>query len=214
MRAITVASLVGFHLLSSSALAQDTYEFHHDGWTGHTRRDDPDKGCIMGKHVTNDVYLLIYANANEGFSIGLTSEAWDDSIGEEIAGSIAFDNGKSTLITGTVVEPKIALFSGIADEDSFEGLVRTSHNLQLSYGHSKFGFSLKGSSKAIDRLYSCAAARESAPPSNHSQSGTTTSNTPSLYSLPLKTGYFALTGGTCSEGFGPNTIYTDGKTLS
>lgn len=214
MRAITVASLVGFHLLSSSAIAQDTYEFHHDGWTGHSRRDDPNKGCIMGKHVTNDVYFLIYANAKEAFSIGVTSETWDGSIGEEIAGSIVFDNAEPTLITGTVVEPKIALFSGGSEEDSFETLVRTSRNLRFSYGHSKFGLSLKGSSKAIDLLYSCAEGRESAQPSELRQLETTVPDTSSLYNLPLKTGYYALTGGTCYEGFGPNIIYTDGKTLS
>lgn len=214
MRTITVASLVGLSLLTSSALAQTKHEFRHNGWTGHTRIDDPDKGCIMGKHVTNDVYFLIYVNANEAFSIGVTSQAWDNNLGEEIAGSITFDDGDPILITGAVVEPTIALFSGGAEEDSFAPLVRTSHNLRFSYGHSKFGLSLKGSSKAIDLLYACAEGRKSKYQPEHNQPKAEALEKTALINLPLKTGYFALTDGTCSEGFGPNTIYTDGKTLS
>lgn len=214
MRSIILASFIGLSMLSSHASTQTTDTFYYEGWTGHKRIDDPDKGCIMGKHVTRDVYFLIYANANEAFSIGVTSDKWTQNIAEEIAGTVRFDDEEEVLIIGSVVEPKIALFYGGAEEDSFETLVRNSRNIRFSYGHDKFGLSLKGSSKAIDLLYSCAEGRESTQQTEPRQLETAAPDAPSLYNLPIKAGYYALTGGTCSEGFGSNTIYTDGKTLS
>ncbi|MDT6941131.1 hypothetical protein RI570_13405 [Brucella pseudogrignonensis] len=58
MRKSTFAGIIGLSLLATSALAQTESEFFHNGWTGHKRANDPDNGCIMGKHVTKDVGLV------------------------------------------------------------------------------------------------------------------------------------------------------------
>ena len=212
MRKSTFARIIGLSLAATSALAQTESEFSYEGWTGHKRANDPDNGCIMGKHVTKDVYFVVYANANEGFSFGVSVSSWDLPVGDEWSGSVTFDDHEPILLTGTVIEPKIVLFPGGAEEDSLAPLLNNSRQMRLSYGHSKFGLSLKGSSKALDLLGDCAENRLnlSPPPvsQQHAQPGA------SLTSLPIKSGYYALTGGTCEEGFGPNTIYTDGKTLS
>lgn len=212
MRKSTFAGIIGLSLLATSALAQTESEFFHNGWTGHKRANDPDNGCIMGKHVTKDVYFVVYANANEGFGFGVSVSSWDLPVGDEWSGSVTFDDHEPILLTGTVIEPEIVLFPGGAEEDSLAPLLSSSRQMRLSYGHSKFGLSLKGSSKALDLLGDCAENRldQSSPQltQQHAQPG------PSLTSLPIKSGYYALTGGTCEEGFGPNTIYIDGKTLS
>ncbi|MEJ5087165.1 hypothetical protein [Brucella pseudogrignonensis] len=212
MRKSTFAGIIGLSLLATSALAQTEYEFSYEGWTGHKRANDPDNGCIMGKHVTKDVYFVVYANANEGFGFGVSISSWDLQVGEEWSGSVTFDDHEPILLTGTVIEPEIVLFLGGAEEDSLAPLLSSSRQMRLSYGHSKFGLSLKGSSKALDLLGDCAENRldQSSPHLTQQQA----QPGPSLKSLPIKSGYYALTGGTCAEGFGPNTIYTDGKTLS
>lgn len=212
MRTSTFAGIIGLSLLATSALAQSESEFSHSGWTGHKRANDPDNGCIMGKHVTKDIYFVVYANANEGFGIGVSVSSWDLQVGDEWSGSVTFDDHEPILLTGTVIEPEIVLFPGGAEEDSLAPLLSNSKQMRLSYGHSTFGLSLKGSSKALELLGDCAENRlDQYPPQltqQKAQPGT------SLTTLPIKSGYYALTDGTCEEGFGPNTIYTDGKTLS
>lgn len=212
MRDKAFAGIIGLSLLASSAFAQTESEFSHNGWTGHKRANDPDNGCIMGKHVTKDVYFVVYANANEGFGIGISVSSWDLQVGDEWSGSVRFDDDEPILLTGTVIEPEIVLFPGGAEEDSLAPLLSSSRQLRLSYGHSKFGLSLKGSSEALDLLGDCAENRLNGSPPKMSQQQAHTGT--SLTSLPIKSGYYALTDGTCEEGFGPNTIYTDGKTLS
>lgn len=160
MRKIAFAGIFGLSLLTSSALAQDAAVFSSEGWTGHKRANDPDNGCIMGKHVTKDVYFVVYANANEGFNIGVSVSSWDLQIGDEWSGSVTFDDHEPTLLIGSVVEPEIVLFPGGGEEDGLEPLMRSARQIRLSYGHSKFGLSLKGSSKALDLLSDCAENRE------------------------------------------------------
>jgi len=212
MRKSTFAGIIGLSLLASNALAQSESEFSYEGWTGHKRTNDPDNGCIMGKHVTKDIYFVVYANANEGFGFGVSVSSWDLQVGEEWSGSVTFDDHEPILLTGTVIEPEIVLFPGGAEEDSVAPLLSSSRHLRLSNGHSRFGLSLKGSSKALELLGDCAENRRNQSPHQVSEKQARTS--PSLTSLPIKSGYYALTDGTCEEGFGPNTIYTDGKTLS
>lgn len=160
MRKIAFAGIFGLGLLTSSALAQDAAVFSSEGWTGHKRANDPDNGCIMGKHVTKDVYFVVYANANEGFNIGVSVSSWNLQIGDEWSGSVTFDDHEPILLIGSVVEPEIVLFPGGGEEDGLEPLMRSARQIRLSYGHSKFGLSLKGSSKALDLLSDCAENRE------------------------------------------------------
>lgn len=212
MRDKAFAGIIGLSLLASSAFAQTESEFSYEGWTGHKRANDPDNGCIMGKHVTKDVYFVVYANANEGFGFGVSVSSWDLPVGDEWSGSVTFDDHEPILLTGNVIEPEIVLFPGGAEEDSLAPLLRSSRQLRLSYGHSRFGLSLQGAAKALDLLSDCAENKRNQSPRQVSEKQAQTGT--SLTTLPIKSGYYALEGGTCEEGFGPNKIYTDGKTVS
>ncbi len=172
--------------------------FQENGWIAFPKQKDPNKGCVMGHHVKNNVHAIIYVNNNETFQIGLTSADWRLEQGTEWKGAIAFDNDRpiattvSTSFQNTVVVP-----SG-AGEDSLENRIRTAARVRISFNKETYDVSLKGSSNALDMLWSCAEGGMGA----------------STFSLPIQSGFYATADGNCSDGLGPSVIYTDSKSLN
>lgn len=156
MRYHICASLIGFNLLASTATTKAAPAFEQDGWTGFVRNGDLYNGCIMGKHVTNDIYFLIYTNSTKAIYIGVSSPALDKEVDQEIAGTVTFDDNDPLLLTGTVIEADIALFNLSTQQEDLEPLLRKSRQIRMTYDHSKFGLALKGSQNAIDLLRDCA----------------------------------------------------------
>lgn len=152
----TYTGLIGLSLVACTTIASAAPAFDHEGWTGFVRKDDIYNGCIMGKHVTNGIYFLIYANDSKVLSIGVSSSSLDKEVDEEIAGTVTFDDNDPQQLTGSMVEPDIALFSAYINEAGFEPLLRKSKQIRLTYDHSKLGLPLKGSSRALDLLWDCA----------------------------------------------------------
>ncbi|MFE0233337.1 hypothetical protein ACFW0F_05295 [Brucella anthropi] len=172
--------------------------FQENGWIAFPKQKDPEKGCVMGRHIKNNVHAIIYVNNNETFQIGLTSADWRLEQGTEWNGAIAFDSDRSiaTMVRAsfknTVVVP-----SG-AGEDSLENRIRTAARVRISFNNETYDVSLKGSSNALDMLWSCAEGGMGA----------------SSFSLPIQSGFYAIADGNCSDGLGPNVIYTDSKSLN
>jgi hypothetical protein len=142
-------------VLSLPAITQAA-EFQYRGWTGFQRHEDPAHGCIMGRHVDQEVYFLVYANDTEGFSIGVTSPLWELKVGDEVAGAASFDNAPPILLSGSVIEPDIILLSSGAEEDGIEPAVRRSRHIKLTFGREWLQTPLAGSTVAIDMLQECA----------------------------------------------------------
>lgn len=131
--------------------------FLHDGWAAFKRKDDPEQGCIVGKHTNNDVYFLIYNDGKNYFSIGVSSDDLEEEVGQEVVGSVIFDADEPLLIVGKIVEPELVLFDVLDNQINLESLLRESKQIRLLYKNRKLGMSLKGSSQAIDLLKRCSS---------------------------------------------------------
>ncbi|KAB2800002.1 hypothetical protein F9K87_00545 [Brucella anthropi] len=214
MRTIAFVSFIGLGFMTNAAAAQSPHAFSYEGWVGQKWQADPDQGCIMRKQAGKDLHFVIYANGNEAFSIGVYSKFWKLLRGEKLTGRISFDGGDPMPLTGGTEDPQTILFGGGGEEEGLEPFLRAGHQLSLAFGRSKLSVSLKGSSKAIDMLYDCVEGRGTAVAVDVEPPIATHVAQSSPTGLPIQSGYYALTGGSCSEGFGSNTIYTDGKTLS
>lgn len=156
MRLITLTSILSLTLLGSTAVAVSAPIFNQDGWSGFKRKDDVYHGCIMGRHVANDIYFLVYANASKAFSIGVSASSIDKETDEEITGTVTFDSMEPVSLTGRIIESEMALFYEAIKEDGFEPLLRKSRQIRLTYEHGKFGLPLKGSNDAVELLWDCA----------------------------------------------------------
>lgn len=161
MRHLIKACCASLAIIIGTLPATSDPIFQHDGWSGFKRKNDPEQGCIMGKHTNNGVYFLVYSNVKEGFSLGASSSAIDNEIDTEIAGSAIFDHGDPVLLVGTIIEPEIALLHTLDDSIALENKLRNSKQVRLNYGDNKLGIPLTGSSKAIDKLRSCAGYKTS-----------------------------------------------------
>ncbi|WP_139976506.1 hypothetical protein [Ochrobactrum sp. CGA5] len=172
--------------------------FQENGWIAFPKQKDPEKGCVMGRHIKNNVHAIIYVNNNETFQIGLTSADWRLEQGTEWKGAIAFDSDRSIATTVRASSQNTVVVPSGAGEDSLESRIRAAAKVRITFNNETFSISLKGSSNALDMLWSCAEGRMGA----------------SSFSLPIQSGFYAIADGNCSDGLGPNVIYTDSKSLN
>ncbi|KAB2675542.1 hypothetical protein F9K85_14290 [Brucella tritici] len=172
--------------------------FQENGWIAFPKQKDPEKGCVMGRHIKNNVHAIIYVNNNETFQIGLTSADWRLEQGTEWNGAIAFDSDRSITTTVRASFKNTVVVPSGAGEDSLENRIRTAARVRISFNNETYDVSLKGSSNALDMLWSCAEGGMGA----------------SSFSLPIQSGFYAIVEGNCSGGLGPNVIYTDSKSLN
>lgn len=156
MRYYRHSLLIGISLLASTAICASAPAFQQDDWTGFVRNDDLYNGCIMGQHVTNDVYILLYANSSGTLNIGVSSPALDKEIDEEVAGTITFDDDEPLHLIGRMIEKNIALLPINTDQVDIEPLLRSSRQVRLTYDHHKLGLALRNTKNAIDLLWDCA----------------------------------------------------------
>ncbi|MPR64698.1 hypothetical protein D7027_23365 [Ochrobactrum intermedium] len=172
--------------------------FQENGWIAFPKQKDPENGCVMGRHVKNNVHAIIYVNNNETFQIGLTSADWRLEQGTEWKGAIAFDSDRSIVTTVRASSRNTVVVPSGAEEDSLENRIRAAARVRISFNKQPYDIPLKGSSNALDMLWSCAEGGMGA----------------STFSLPIQSGFYATTDGNCSAGLGPNVIYTDSKSLN
>lgn len=172
--------------------------FQENGWIAFPKQKDPENGCVMGRHVKNNVHAIIYVNNNETFQIGLTSADWRLEKGTEWKGAIAFDSDRSIATTVRASFQNTVVVPSGAGEDSLENRIRTAARVRISFNNETYNVSLNGSSNALDMLWSCAEGGMGA----------------STFSLPIQSGFYATADGNCSDGLGPGVIYTDSKSLN
>lgn len=172
--------------------------FQENGWIAFPKQKDPNKGCVMGRHIRNNVHAIIYVNNNEAFQLGLTSADWHLEQGTEWKGAIAFDSDRPIATTVRASSQNTVVVPSGAGEDSIESRIRQAARVRISFKKETYEISLKGSSNALDMLWSCA------------EGGMGASN----LSLPIQSGFYATADGNCADGLGPNIIYSDSKSLN
>ncbi len=183
---------------SASQANEPQIIFQDNGWIAFPKQKDPENGCVMGRHIKNNVHAIIYVNNNETFQIGLVSADWRLKKGTEWKGIITFDDDQPIATTVSAsFQNKVVVPSG-AGEDSLENRIRTAARVRISFNKETYDVSLKGSSNALDMLWSCAEGGMGA----------------STFSLPIQSGFYATADGNCFDGLGPSVIYTDSKSLN
>ncbi len=126
--------------------------FQENGWIAFPKQKDPEKGCVMGRHIKNNVHAIIYVNNNETFQIGLTSADWRLEQGTEWKGAIAFDSDRSIATTVRASSQNTVVVPSGAGEDSLESRIRAAAKVRITFNNETFSISLKGSSNALDML--------------------------------------------------------------
>ena len=116
---------------------------------------DPDHQCRISKRVSKQLFLIVSANANEGFSIGMVDLTWKLNRDDTAQGYIRFDQTYRYDADASVENEKLVLLHAGAEESSPEIPFRRSNTIFLEVNGSWLETDLRGSSQALDLLYTC-----------------------------------------------------------
>lgn len=115
-------------------------------------------GCRMSKRVKSGLFLVVEANGNELFRVGLVAPQRNWQPGERLRGWLRFDTGPRERPGVQAVNEKLAMFTQLGEEEGFEGALRRAHVLTMEVDGLRLISSLKGSSRATDKLWRCVSA--------------------------------------------------------
>jgi hypothetical protein len=129
--------------------------FEVGAWTGGPLKDDPDGGCLMSTPINDKITLLVYANANEGFTISFYNELWNFGPEDQPQGELLFDGTTYPLSSIDVRNEHVLSLVGGGEEEGYESLFEESSELVFRTDREQITARLKGSRAATAALWRC-----------------------------------------------------------
>jgi hypothetical protein len=135
--------------------ASDDQVFKVGSWIGSRLEGDPDMGCLMARKVNPKVTLMVYANANEAFTISIFNQDWDFAISDKLDGDLLFDGTSVPLSWIEVRNEHVLTLHGGDEEAGYQSLFESGSEIMFRMGRQQVTATLDGSKAATERLWAC-----------------------------------------------------------